>query len=56
MHVAFGVLANAKIQCEESVSSSTPQNCAITNYTAFEKHLSFQGISVCSPAIYHLFA
>ena len=31
MHIAFGVFANAKIQCEESVSSSTPQNCATTN-------------------------
>jgi len=27
----WGVFANAKIQCEESVSSSTPQNCATTN-------------------------
>ena len=31
MPVAFGVFANAKIQCEESVSSSTPQNCATTS-------------------------
>ena len=28
MQIAFGVFANAKIQCEESVSSSTPQNLA----------------------------
>ena len=28
MQVAFGVFANAKIQCEESVSSRTPQNLA----------------------------
>ena len=27
MHVASGVFANAKIQCEESVSSNTPQTC-----------------------------
>jgi len=26
MQIAFGVFANAEIQCEESVSSSTPQN------------------------------
>ena len=26
IQVAFGVFANAKIQCEESVSSRTPQN------------------------------
>ena len=26
--IAYGVFANAKIQCEESVSSSTPQNSA----------------------------
>ena len=26
MQGAFGIFANAKIQCEESVSSRTPQN------------------------------
>ena len=26
MQIAFGVFANAKIQCEESISSRTPQN------------------------------
>ena len=38
MHVAFGVFANAKIQCEESVSSSTPQNRLTTNRV----YLSYQ--------------
>ena len=28
MQIASGVFANAKIQCEESVSSCTPQNRA----------------------------
>ena len=48
MHVAFGVFANAKIQCEESASSSTPQNCATTNRPppAFEKHTSFSEVSM----------
>ena len=31
VQIAFGVFANAKIQCEESVSSSTQQNCPTTN-------------------------
>ena len=49
-------IANAKIQCEESVSSSTPQNCATTNRIVFEKNTFFQGLSVCSKVIYRLFA
>ena len=31
MQFAFGVFANAKIQCEESVSSRTPQIADYTN-------------------------
>ena len=34
--------------------ASTPQNCATTNRTAFEKHTSFQDPAVCSKAIYRL--
>ena len=37
MHFAFGVFANAKIQCEESVSSSTPQNRLTTNEWTLQK-------------------
>ena len=54
MHIAFGVFANAKIQCEESVSSNTPQNCATTNHVAFEEHTYFQSLSVGSEVIYRL--
>ena len=36
--------------------ASTPQNCATTNRTAFEKHTFFQGMSVCSNVIYRLSA
>ena len=56
MHVAFGVFANAKIQCKESVSSRTPQNCATTNLIDFEKRTYFQSPSVCSDAIYRISA
>ena len=35
MQVAFGVFANAKIQCEESVSSSTPQIADDTDYADY---------------------
>ena len=34
----------------------TPQNCATTNQTAFEKYTSFQGIFIRSEAIYRLYA
>ena len=36
--------------------ASTPQNCATTNRTAFEKHTFLQGMSVCSNAIYRMAA
>ena len=31
-------------------------NCATTNCTSFEKHMSFQGVCVGRPAIYRLSA
>ena len=34
----------------------TPQNCGTTDQTAFKKHASFQGISICRPVIYRLSA
>ena len=46
MQVAFGVFANAKIQCEESISSRTPQNCATTSqFFVNDRRLFGNGIS-----------
>ena len=46
MHFAFGVFANAKIQCEESVSSGTPQNRPTTNGSACSRAVGYGTRSV----------
>ncbi len=53
MHFAFGVFANAKIQCEESVSSSTPLNCSIIDYSARSLRLEV-ALTTCVKLYYSL--
>ena len=40
----------------DRIWASTPQNCATTNHSIFEKHRYFQDVFVGSPVIYHLSA
>ena len=45
----------ARFNNARRIWASTPQNCATTHRTTFEKGLSLQGISVGSEAIYRLY-
>ena len=45
MHVAW--INGIQVSVWHEPGASTPQNCATTNHTAFEKHMYFRDVSVC---------